>query len=217
MRPADRQAFEQRVRGERPVTPALPPPPPEPLLEAEASPEMEKSDHISASSNSETVAWLRSHLKLIVLGLVGLAVTCLLVYWLFLRSDHSGINEATYQQFVSWGKSTTFPVYYPGALPEGYGIETNSISSKTTTYSFIVTAPNGINLVVIEQPRPMVIERVTKTKDIATSLGKAYLANLNGQQAGFILTDKTLVTISSANASGDQLTQVIQSLRPLNQ
>jgi hypothetical protein len=135
---------------------------------------------------------------------------------LFAKSNqNSSISEAAYQQFLSQQQYVNFPVYYPASLPAGYTLNPDSISSQGGTYSFALKSPTGTDLVTIEQARPPVLERVTKTKSVSNSIGTAYIANLNGQQAGMAISDKTLVTISGTNAGAEQLTQIIQALKPL--
>lgn len=163
---------------------------------------------------------VRSHKRKIWPVFLALTLVVLIAgggYWLHSSrsNDNKGLDKAARLQFIDQQKFADFPVYYPATPPEGYKIDPSSIMAQGQTFSFTAMAPNGTKLVVIEQARPPVMEQVTKIKDVTTGIGKAYVADLNGQKAGFIIGKKTLITISAANADGNQITALIQSLKLL--
>jgi hypothetical protein len=91
-----------------------------------------------------------------------------------------------------------FPLYYPSSLPEGFTPYQDSarVDAKTAV-SYALTYKESRKVVIALQPRPPLMEEVNKIREFLTPTGKAYIADLNGHKAGFLLTAETLMIISS--------------------
>lgn len=93
--------------------------------------------------------------------------------------------------------SVNFPVYYPASLPSGY--QFNGAEAQGTIVNLFYSFDGSKQLIITQQPKPVLIEEVTKTKEFSTTIGEAYLANLNGRTVGFVRTEKTLIILTSAS------------------
>lgn len=113
----------------------------------------------------------------------------------------------------STDKSLSYALHYPAKLPPGYKVEQDTITVDDTVANFTMSNETGNRLFVTQQKRPLLMEEVNKTREFNTELGKAYIADLNGRIAGFIVTKDTLIIISS---SGDMdlntLRQLIENM-----
>ncbi len=121
--------------------------------------------------------------------------------WWLTRPDTQPTQATTQPQSAVAAAATehslTYPLYYPHTLPTGFQYVPSSLSvpeEHVLTFSFV--SANGAQITITEQPRPALMEEVKKTKKITTAIGDAYIADLEGRTAGFVLTDKTLIIIS---------------------
>lgn len=146
----------------------------------------------------------------IIIGVLGVAVLGLIFTILNLvvpRDQSTRIpTEVT--------NSVSFPVYYPAKLPEGIEVSTDFETSRSVVSS-TYTYGGGKKLIMAQQTRPPITEDVKKTRDIQTSLGKAYIADLNGRTVGFVYTEKSLIILSTdgSKISDILLEEFIQSLK----
>lgn len=161
------------------------------------------SQHTPSRTTKKIVVWL---CLVVLLGLgVGLG--------LFAVSSQKPNQAETLPSSVV--SAVNFPLYYPKPLPAGWQLNANSPNVfENNVINFSLNNQKAASQVVItEQRKPPVIEEVTKTKKFKTSLGDAYLADLNGHTAGFILADKTLIILStSGHVADDQLVAIMQNM-----
>lgn len=119
-------------------------------------------------------------------------------------------------EVISAKATTSFPLYYPQPLPDGFSSTSNSLNVTDGALMFNVTDRKGNAVVVTQQPRPQLTEEVTKTKQFSTPIGNAFLAQLNGRTVGFIYTEKTLIIVSSTNeVDDDDLVKLLSSLQKI--
>lgn len=98
----------------------------------------------------------------------------------------------------SQGKTLQYNLHYPAKIPVGYTVDKDTITIDEETGSFAILHNDGNRLYVTQQKRPLLMEEVNKTREFNTNIGKAYIADLNGRIAGFIVTNDTLIIISSS-------------------
>lgn len=109
-----------------------------------------------------------------------------------------------------------FPLYYSTKLPAGFTPDVTTLQASIDLVSFSYNFAGG-TIIATQQPRPRDIEEVPKTREFKTSIGPAYIADLNGHTTGFAQSDKTLIILSSGDkVSADQLQQMLMSLKPVN-
>ncbi len=92
--------------------------------------------------------------------------------------------------------SVSFPLFYPQKLPDGFTEVAHSAGLQDGVVMFALTKGDA-KVIVTEQPRPKLMEEVNKIKDVSVPVGKAYIATLNEHMAGFLVTDKTLIILST--------------------
>jgi hypothetical protein len=115
--------------------------------------------------------------------------------WLLLSSKSEG-NRSLHVGLQHAQSGVDFPLYYPAVMPESF-YAGGRIDDDSRSVTFMLTYDNTKPVVVTQQPRPPLMEEVKKISTFTTPLGEAYIADLNGHKAGFLLTDKTLIIVSS--------------------
>ena len=150
-------------------------------------------------------------LILILLAAVGAGL------WLgFDEQPESSLSqlEAPFSQAVR--QQAGFGLYYPAQLPPGFSFNTNSVQVSPNYVLFSFQYDGGF-VVITQQPKPAVMEKLSKTKEFKTASGQAFIADVNGKAVGFLLTDKTLVIISGIDkANADKLELLLRSFKPLD-
>ena len=123
--------------------------------------------------------------------------------WILLQPDSLA---RTREQLVA--ARAGFPLYCLKALPDGATIPNNSVATHEGVVMF--TLDKGANhITVSQQARPKFMEEVEKVKEVAVPAGKAYVAKLNTRTVGFLVTDKTLVIVSSIQPMDTDTTAAI--------
>lgn len=84
------------------------------------------------------------------------------------------------------------------AIPSGFEVLENSIQTHEGVIMFSITSGEN-QITITQQQRPKLMEEVNKQKDVAHPAGKAYIARLGERVVGFLVTDKTLLIISSTH------------------
>lgn len=150
-----------------------------------------------------------------IAGLIFVAVmvlTGVLVWSSKHTASPKSVPTATNEIPKSVISAVNFPIYYPASLPAGY--ELSDARAQGSIVNIYYRYATSKQLIITEQPRPLNIEEVTKTKEFTTPIGPAYLANLNGRTAGFVRADKTLIILtSSADITTSDLEQVMMNLQ----
>jgi hypothetical protein len=114
-------------------------------------------------------------------------------------------------------KNSDFPVYYPTDLPTGFMLSEDSIGSNGGIVYYNFSYGNDDKLVITQQAKPTLTEEVIKTYEFNTSLGKAYIANLNGNTAGFVIANNTLVILNTSDKiETNDLQQIMVGLQKVN-
>jgi hypothetical protein len=138
----------------------------------------------------------------VLLGGVVVAVL-LLVAGFFLFQHLSGDKPANKSQeqinpLTSLKGNVDYPLYYAKQLSAGFTVKPGS-ANQAEGIIFYSYDYNGKEIVVTQQPKPKVMERVKKIKEFDTPIGKAYLADLEGRITGFIETnEQTLIILNNA-------------------
>ena len=112
--------------------------------------------------------------------------------------------------------SVEFPLYYPAQLPKDFRTSSPpQAQNGIVTFNYIYQ--DDKQLIMTQQARPKLMEEVKKTKEITLPFGKSYIADLNGRTAGIVVTDKTLVIITSSTKTidSDKLETFIRSLEKI--
>jgi hypothetical protein len=131
---------------------------------------------------------------------------------LFLHSRGPNHNDG--EELKQLLPAVNYTIYYP-TEDLSYNLLPNSVSYQRGIVSYIYKyGKDTIN--ITEQPKPPVIEQVTKTDKFSTTIGQAYLADLNGKTAGFIDADKTLVILTSSSNNSDKLRKIMENFQKLN-
>jgi hypothetical protein len=108
------------------------------------------------------------------------------------------------------------PLYFPAPLPAGFEAPASEVGFIEDGVVGFTLVQQEKKLLVTQQVRPSLMEEVNKKVEFTTSVGKAYIADLNGRQTGFLLTSSTLVIITSPDKIGnEQLQQVLESMQKL--
>jgi hypothetical protein len=137
------------------------------------------------------------------------------VYQHFLSDKPANKNQQQINPLFSYKGKAGHPLYYAKQLPAGFTLKPGSASQEegVVFYSYDY---NDKEIIVTQQPKPKMMERVKKIKEFDTPIGKAYLADLEGRITGFIETDKTLVILNNA-ATDDKLVleELMHSFSPV--
>jgi hypothetical protein len=137
--------------------------------------------------------------RVVLKFLLGIVVALTLVVgglgWLLLNQPTPQASLRTSLEQLQ--SSVGFPLYYPTTLPENFVLQPPTAKKDSATITFTMTYDKDKTAVVIQQARPPLMEEVTKTQEFTTRAGQAYIANLNGKRAGFLVTDKSLVMLTS--------------------
>jgi hypothetical protein len=168
---------------------------------------MEEERHINAPAKDRQ-KWLYAAAG------AGVAIILFAIVAGFIAMHKSGSQPEGLPAAITSGAS--IPLYFPHKPPAGFRLIDNSATlNQSDLVSFSLENTKGGKLQVIEQTKPPIMEEVTKTKEFTTSIGHAYLANLNGHTAGFIVGEKTLVILSEVVPVDDsQLIALMQSMKP---
>ncbi len=130
------------------------------------------------------------------------------------KKSENSLSKVSENPLLNIKRSVNFPLYYPNQLPDNFYLDKNSVKKQEETV-FYSYSYNGTTIVVTQQTKPPLMEQVKKTKDLETSIGKAYIADLEGKVVGFIVTDKTLVIISNANKNdAEALEEFMKAFKP---
>jgi flagellar basal body-associated protein FliL len=151
-----------------------------------------------------------------LLVIAGLAVTFLLLKPDDTSKPRQNSSESTLSTLQKAQSQIDFPAYYPQDLPEEFNLDTNSVNTQGGILIFSYSYSGGKMLNVTQQPKPPIMESVNKTKEFDVPAGKAYLADLEGKNTGFIVTDETLIILSNAGKDdNDKLEQIMRGMKKL--
>lgn len=161
---------------------------PEPFLSLSMS---QEKPHVAKSKKQRSWPWRKLAFIILPLCLIIAIVAGSLLY----RNHHK--NQSSYAHvFTQLQANSSFPLFSPTTLPPQYTFDENSINNQGNVISFNLQTANS-KLIVTQQARPPVMEEVKKLTEFTVDGNKAYVADLNGHNTGFILGDKTLVIFSS--------------------
>ena len=115
-------------------------------------------------------------------------------------------------------EAAEYPLYYARTLPSGFILADGSPAKMVGGVASLTYRYDGHPLVVNMQSRPKAnLPEPFRLKDVDLSFGHGYVANINGNPAGVIETDKTLVFITSEDKlDADVIVQLMRSLAPAN-
>lgn len=113
-------------------------------------------------------------------------------------------------------KSKPYTLFFPSQLPQGFRFDPATVSNQQAFVSYSLLSPAGNNLVVTQQQRPPVMERVklvgNDTKQDLTN--GTHIADMEGDYTGIILTDETLVIVSGSQKKElEQLKLLLDSFK----
>jgi len=115
--------------------------------------------------------------------------------------------------------SSSFPIYYPNPVPEGYTFAPNSVSSDSGTI-FCKLKNGDREILIIQQANPnsnLMLDSTVGLDPIDTPNGKAYVGKNKASPVGIIQTKSTLVNITgSADVPSDVINSIMRDLKPLD-
>lgn len=100
-------------------------------------------------------------------------------------------------------KQVKFSLYYPKELPSGYILDQNSITSEHDTVVYTLQSADK-SIVVTQQPNPqekILFERLGGFSPLGTSVGQAYIGQVDGRQVVLAQTATTLITITAGDGT----------------
>lgn len=114
--------------------------------------------------------------------------------------------------------ATSFRVYYPERLPSGYQYMTGSAKFVTGLFSYKLK--NGSKVItVLEQaapPKAIDLGAVEGFTSLKVATGRAAIGQIVGNPSAIVITDSTLVNItSSKGVSKESVTLIAQKLKPV--
>jgi hypothetical protein len=105
---------------------------------------------------------------------------------------------------------TSFPLYYPAKLPNGWRVDEHSFQATGDVVTYIIKGSSG-NLNVSIQRRPETFDFTTfydrslsSTFQFATPIGQAAIGKANGRFIGSLVGDTSWVIISPSNQNVPQ-------------
>jgi flagellar basal body-associated protein FliL len=150
---------------------------------------------------------------LVLVGFIAATTVGIAGAWVLTAARKNDLRSAI--EHVAEQHKVSQPLLYPTHLPHGFSLVDGSVVAIREGINFVVSDVNT-KLFVTEQPRPKLMEEVTKTQEFNTAAGQAYIANLNGRLAGFLVTSETLVIATpSSTIDTDILKQFLEALAPL--
>ena len=161
-------------------------------------------------NSNRSLRW--SKLCLAVVALVTLAAFTTVIWW-FTRPV-SPLPKSVVN-------SVSFQIYYPKALPQGYGLKKGSVSATDGIVFFALT--NGNRVVSISEQtapnQPPDVKNVQGNLNVQSldlDIGSAVLGLSKGAPAGFILTKTTLISLNSVDpGSLADISNIIKNMQPI--
>lgn len=155
--------------------------------------------------------------RFVLLAIVGAAAAVALgigVAWTATLMSKNDLRTAI--QRTAGQNSIKHPLFYPSRLPAGFSSDGGSVTALEGRGIHFTIVSGDKKIFVTEQLRPRLMEEVTKTQEFTTSIGQAYLTDLNGRLAVFLLAPETLVIVtSSKNAEAGVLRQIAEAMAPV--
>lgn len=119
-------------------------------------------------------------------------------WWLLQRAD---TQAQVREQLIA--ARASFPIFYVDSLPEGVSVVGESVQARGGVVMFGLNKA-GNQITVTQQPKPKLMEEVSKLEDVPVATGKAYVAKMNERVVGFLVTDTTLLLVSSTQPLGSE-------------
>jgi hypothetical protein len=115
-------------------------------------------------------------------------------------------------------EAANFPLYYSRNLPPGFSMPTKNAAKLAGGSATLQYIYQGHTIVLSMQAKPNAnLPEPLRLKDVGLAFGHGYVANINGQPAGIIEGDKTLMFITSEDKiDADVIAQFMRSLTPAN-
>jgi len=104
-----------------------------------------------------------------------------------------------------------FPLYYPSRAKNFFQLNKQSVTSQAGLFTYTGNY-RAASMTVAEQPMPSQFDYniISSAKEITAKIGKIYTTDLGDRPTGIIITDRTLVTISSPTADINVIEQFAQ-------
>lgn len=121
-------------------------------------------------------------------------------------------------------RRTSFPVYQPAWLPEGFSVNQQSFDANEQVLTFAVKDASITRLVFTEQPKPsreqinsFYNQQLSAARTIPLKNGEATLGQFEGMPLAAIATDQTWVLIRAVAAIDDaQLQKIAENITPIS-
>jgi len=158
----------------------------------------------------------RRRLLIALTAVIALAIAAIGAFMIYRR----GQQPDPLPQSVT--RQVTFPLYYPTRLPAGFRLEPESASATNQVVTFAISAPEGKQVVISQQPTPsdfdfenFYLNSLFGAKEVITPLGKAVIGQINDDTFASIVTDETWIIINApAGLPADQMQRLIQAFAP---
>jgi hypothetical protein len=212
LRPSDRQAFAERVRGE---TPSAVPAPAESQQSEQAASKPAALEELKKAHRSDRRSLPLPRINFKLAGVIGAAAVIVLIGGLALW--HHGSKEPL---SATVRKQAGFPLYYPSEVPAGYTLKQDSVrlDNGIVFYSLV----RGAKTILFSQQEvptsPPDLAHLQGFKKVTTFNGDdVAVGTSNGQPTALLLTDTTLITVTgSKDASKDAIFKLAQDMQPLS-
>lgn len=113
-------------------------------------------------------------------------------------------------------EQSNIAIYAPVKPPTGFSLQTNSISSTQEAFVYSYSYENGKTLAITVQPLPKGFNasQFKPDKEVQTSIGRAYIVDLEMRTTAAIVTEDSLIFINAPQKIGvDVLEQFINSMQ----
>jgi hypothetical protein len=111
-------------------------------------------------------------------------------------------------------QKVTFPLYYPESTPEGFTFDKDSVSATDQVVLYSYSYDGDKRLLVTVQSGKFDSGQFKATSDFTTTMGHAYIVDLDDRTTAAIVGEQSWVIINAPNKIAvDKLTAFINSLR----
>lgn len=137
--------------------------------------------------------------------------------WQNCQKEASPFNQAV--------KNSTFPIYTPTKLPEGYMIDQTSISLTSQALLFTAKSQDGAStLIFTETPVPAEYDfesfyktRFVGAQDVTSLYGRGKIGIMDGMMSGSLATDSTWILVKGPeNLPANEMKSIIEKLKPVD-
>lgn len=112
---------------------------------------------------------------------------------------------------AQWVKTTSFTLFYPAKLPDGFAYKQGSATLQQGVLFFKLVR-NDQYVLISEQARPTTDPNVSNMEGfnpLSLSIGRAYAGKANGAATIIVFADKTLLILNGSAGLPDSIVQSV--------